>query len=267
MDASNDFQGTLDPTKYLQKCFKSPDERPLSRFVLENLHQFFTTKCFQHPGHTPRVLDYGCGLVIANVISAAGIGSDIILAEFTEKSRQAIQQWLDSEPSAWDWSPYFKYIVQNLEGKEREETHKREETLHKAIKGVVTCDITQDPPIAKEFEGPYDVVMSILSIENGCLTREEYKTAVQKIAGLIRTGGTLLLNSTVRNKEGLGYYYVGEHKYVQVALPLQFVLTTLEENGFIDITKNIFWDNESMIKHNDGKSDLETIAFITATKL
>ena len=46
------------------------------------------------------MLDYGCGPVIANVISAAGIGSDIILAEYTEKSRQAIQQWLDSEPSA-----------------------------------------------------------------------------------------------------------------------------------------------------------------------
>ena len=47
----------------------------------------------------------------------------------------------------------------------------REETLRKAIKVIVPCNITQDPPIAKGYEGPYDVMMSMLCIENCCLTR------------------------------------------------------------------------------------------------
>ena len=208
---------------------------------------FFATKSASHRGEHLQVLDYGSGPVIANVISAASVMDlEIVLAEHTEKSRKAVQDWLDNKPSAWDWHPYLKYIVQTLEGKGEGETWRRAAALRASIKAVVPCDITQDSPIAKEFEGPYDIVMSMLCIENGCLTREEYKLAVhvQKIAGLIKPGGTFLLHSTVRNKEGQGYYHVGVNKYVQVALPLQFLLTTLEETGFTKITKNMF-DSET----------------------
>lgn len=207
--------------------------------------------------------------MIANIISAVGlVGLDVqcTLAEFTENSRNAIQQWLDGEPYAWNWTPYFKYVVQTLEGKEEKDALKREESLRKAIKGVVPCDITKDPPIATEFRGPYDIVMSILCIENGCLTRNDYRAAIRKIAGLIKVGGTLLLYSTVRNKEGQGYYHVGNKKYVQVALPLRFVETTLKEAGFVNITNNVFAEKESIIAYNAEGSDLETVAFITATK-
>ena len=96
--------------------------------------------------------------------------------------------------------------------------------------------------------------------------REEYKAAVKRISNLINTGGTLLLYSTVRNKEGLGYYHVGEAKYVQVALPLQFVLHTLEEVGFADIKKSVFSDMNGIASYNCQQSDLETTVFISATK-
>ena len=132
MDSSNKFQETLDPTKYLEKTFKSPDERPVSRFALDNLHNFFCTKHFsQHPGEALKILDYGCGPVIANVISAVGLMNlnvQCTLAEFTETSRKAVQQWLDGEQAAWDWTPYFKYVVHILEGKEENHAFKREES-------------------------------------------------------------------------------------------------------------------------------------------
>ena len=40
------------------------------------------------------------------------------------------------------------------------------------------CDIRPDPPIAVGFEGPYDVVVSMVCIENGCQTRDQYRAAV-----------------------------------------------------------------------------------------
>jgi hypothetical protein len=106
----------------------------------------------------------------------------------------------------------------------------------------------------------------MLCIENGCLTRDDYRAAVRKIAGLIKIEGTLLLYSTVRNKDGLGYYHIGNTKYVQVALPLHFVETTLTEAGFVGITKNVFAEKESIVAYNAEGSDLETVAFIIATK-
>jgi hypothetical protein len=171
-----------------------------------------------------KVLDYGCGLVLAYSI--------YVLAEYGEKCHSALQDWLDRSPSAWDWTPYIKHVTCDLEGKEEAEVDTREKTMRKAIKAVVPCDITQDPPIAKG----YDVVMSMLCIENGCLTRQEYKAAVKRIATLVKREGNLLIHSTVRNrKEGddtPGYYYIGEKRHIQIALSLQFILMTLKESGF-----------------------------------
>ena len=69
------------------------------------------------------------------------------------------------------------------------------------MKAIIPCDITQDPPIGKGYEGPYDVGMSMIYIENGCLTRQEYKAAVKRMATLVKREGYLLIHSTVQNRE------------------------------------------------------------------
>ena len=43
---------------------------------------------------------------------------------------------------------YIKH-VQDIEGKDKEAI-KREESLRKAIKGIIACDITKHPPIAED---------------------------------------------------------------------------------------------------------------------
>ena len=262
----------LDPTLYLEMSFKHQSVySAIKEFALVNVHKFFTTNYLTSRREPLKVLDYGCGPVLAYDISAARVGGEVVLAEYADKCRDAIQQWLNREPSAWDWSQCIKYVVQDLEGGDKKEAIKREENLREAIKAVVPCDITQDPPIAKGFEGPYDVVMSMLCIENGCLTRDEYKTAVRRISTLVKRGGSLLLYSSNRNREEHdqtpGYYYVGETRHVQVALPLQFVLTTLKENGFNVVETNMLPDKENEAIHNCEETDLETTAFITATKV
>lgn len=234
MDSINKFQETFDPAKNLEKTFKSPGECPVSRFALDNLHNFFSTKHFsQHSGKALKILDYRCGPVVANVISAVGLTDlkvQCTLAEFTETSRKAMQQWLDGEPAAWDWTPYFKYIVQTLEGKKEHDALKREESLQKAIEKIVPCDITQDLPIATDFQGPYDIIMSMLCIENGCLTRDDYRAVIRKIAHLIKTGGTLLLYSTVRNKEG---DCVAMQPCTNTSSPLKLILGSHKINDLI----------------------------------
>ena len=88
---------------------------------------------------------------------------------------------------------------------------------------MVHCVITKDPPIAKGYEGSYDVVMSLLCLEHVCRTRSEYATTVKKLATMVKTGGTLLLHTTLRNWEDHddtpGYYAIGEIRYFDVALP------------------------------------------------
>ena len=59
--------------------------------------------------------DYGCEPVVANVISAAKVATEIVFAEYTEEGRSAVKQWLKEDPNAFDWSPYFEYVTKTLE--------------------------------------------------------------------------------------------------------------------------------------------------------
>ena len=262
----------VDPITYLEMCFTQNDaNKSLKEFALKNVHNYFAQKHSTSERMPLKVLDYGCGPVIAFDISAAKGEAEIVLAEYGEKCRQALQDWLNRHPSAWDWTPYIEHVVCDLEKKDKSEVIQREENLRKVIKAVVPCDITQDPPIAQGYEGPYDVVMSILCIENGCLTKDEYKAAVRRIASLTKKGGNFLLYSSVRNRgehdETPGYYHVGKEKHIQVALPLQFVMTTLKESGFLVAEINELPMEKSAALHESDKTDLESTAFIIATKV
>ena len=263
MDPRNDFRGEFDPTVYLNMYYKQPGLFGLTDFTFKKCHEFFSTFSEDKP---IKVLDYGCGPVLSNVISAAGLSSEIVLAEYTDKSHEAIQLWMDRHPSAWNWLPFFKYAVEILEGKEESDAYKREDSLRKAVKAVVPCDITKEPPIAKEFEGPYDVIMSFLCFENVCITTAEYKAAIKRIASLIKIGGHLLLYCTIRNKEGLGYYHVGPTKFVVLRLSVEFVLSALEESGFTVNEQSLLPDKDRVQLQDYEGADAENAAFFVAMR-
>ena len=99
---------------------------------------FFTTEV---SGDSLKILDYGCGPSIPYSVSAAPKASEIILADYAEPNREYLKRWLTKDPSAQDWSPYFKYVVQTLEGGSEEDATKLEEMLRNKVKAVVSCDI------------------------------------------------------------------------------------------------------------------------------
>ncbi len=182
------------------------------------------------------MLDYGCGPAIAYVISAARVATEVIFAEYTEKNRKAVQQWLDKEPTSWNWMPFFEHVVVILEEKSPREAIEREERLRSITRAVVPCDITQDPPIVEGYGGPYDIVMCMLSIEAGCHTHDEYKLAVKRVYKLIKSGGYLLLYSTVRRDTStLGWYNVGSEMFTEIPLSLEFVYAALKDANFLAV--------------------------------
>ncbi len=61
-----------------------------------------------------------------------------------------------------------KHVIQTLEGGTEEEAESRQDEVCKKVKAVVFCDITEDQFIAKEYEGPYDIIQCCLCLENAC---------------------------------------------------------------------------------------------------
>ena len=115
------------------------------------LHEF--CKCYEAPSTGPglKILDFGAGPIIANVISASLYASEIVLSDYLESNRKVLQMWLDRDPKAPNWSPFFQYVVQELEGRSMVEAAKREEELRQVIEAVIPCDIHNDPPVEQAY--------------------------------------------------------------------------------------------------------------------
>ena len=96
---------------------------------------------------------------------AATKASEIILFDYSPNNRSFLRKLLNSDNRAFDWTPHFNLFVGKLEGKEEEAVAESEEQLRAAVKAVVQCDMTQDPPILDGYDQLYDVVISSLVLD------------------------------------------------------------------------------------------------------
>jgi len=184
-----------------------------------------------------KILDIGAGPVILHTISAAPYASEIILSEYTEANRKALLQWLKNDPNSYNWFPYFKHVVVDLEGKGEEEVPVRMELVRKVIKAVVPCDVNSDPPIPAEYVDQYDIVTSFLCLLDACATEDDYVAALVRLCALLKPGGMIVLY-TVEKKPSAptpASYPVGSQKFSYLLFSREFVTKSLEEAGFSDV--------------------------------
>ena len=235
-DESSKLHERFDVKAYLNARYgfgKNPDMFRVL-FPLEQYHKFY-----EPLPDGLKILEYGCGPVPAFQISAAPHASEIIMAEFAEVNRKAVQQWVDKDPRAFDWSPHFDHVVQKLEGKGDEEARKREEQLRKVIKAVVFCDVNEEGLIEKGYEGPYDVIVSNGCIEVGCESPEQYVAVVRKLSSFLKPGGRMVTFTVHYKPDLLGKhlaYPVGSEQFPFMAVTADFIKSALEDAGFSNVT-------------------------------
>ena len=251
VSTGKEYDAFFEPKSYLDYYYKNVNERHAE--VLRQLHQFYSTI-----STGVKVLDVGSGPIIAHVISAVTKASEIILSEYTDKSREEIQRWITNHPDAHNWGPYFTFIVQGLEGKGNDEVSKRVQQLRQRIKAVIPCDITQDPPVESTYAGPYDIVTSSLCLEAACSTEDDYINAVARLWKLIKEGGHLLLQC-VEGASRTHYYMVGTQKFRALSATPTMIRTALGKAGFHNIAIT------QLPKRSKEASDF-TAYFVVATK-
>ena len=236
-----DYQ-KFDPLSFLEMRYRKTTDYYRFTFPLQKYHDFFT-KTFSDGGKKLKVLDYGCGPVIMNVISTVPFASEIVMADVVPECLDELKKWIQNDPNAFNWGSHFEHVAQKLEGKGKDAAREREMELRKTIKAVVHCDIFDENPIEKGYEGPYDVVMSNLCIDGACKTIEEFKTALSKLACLLKPAGklTMYVSSTSDSNVGRSYSYgVGDSGdgldwFPFISFTREFLTATLENAGFTDI--------------------------------
>jgi 2-polyprenyl-3-methyl-5-hydroxy-6-metoxy-1,4-benzoquinol methylase len=246
----------LDPLEFIKSKFKGPDcTSPYtvrSYFTLKCLSKFYAERLASVQPNSLRVLDYGCGPFVVNVISAAPKAAEIVLADFTQSFRRTVQEWLDNNQPEYDWSHVFKHVVQTLEGKPEDEVTQRVDELRKKVSAVVFGDVMQDSIIAEGYEGPYDVVTSFHCLEV-CASLDLYKAGLRKLASHVVNGGFIVLSATKRDQPRSPFYRVNGVKYYNV-LPTSkaFIVDSLVELGFVDICEDYVHINPSADSNADG---------------
>ena len=264
VSSGESYRNEFDPQAYLHYYYDNLTE--VHAELLKLLHEFYRSYGSKSSGL--KVLDYGAGPTVLYAISAALQASEIVLADYSEKNCEALQGWLKRDPEAHDWTPFFKYVVQSLEGLGEEEVTKRQEDVRTLIKAVVKCDVHMDPPIQSGYEGPYDVIISLLCLECACSSLEEYEDAMTKLSTLLKPGGRIVL-SCVEGEDSAPtqFYMVGAHKFVSLTVTESFMRSTLEKAGFYNISlKRQLRDTTGVNVSQEASDNYYAMLFITATK-
>ena len=210
---------------YLVKRYKDMTSKARIHSILRFYHE-----AFQSLPYSLKILEYGCGPVIQHSISAAAHASEVVFSDIVASNREAVDKWLRKDPAAFNWSPHFDYVVQTLEGKGEEEAREREEMLRKVVKGVVHCNVLEDPVIQNGFEGPYDMIIEQGCLIAACSTPESFKNCLGRLTRLLKPGGRMLTCfATGDMKEGTGHYIVGGKLLDSVCIDREFLSKCLKE--------------------------------------
>ncbi len=257
------YHNTFDPEAYLKPRYSGDVTNVVHCvFPLQQLHKFWAS--FSPRRRDLKILEFGAGPCILWQISSALHASEIVLSEYTAANRETLQKWKDGDRDAHDWSPYFRYVVQNLEGKSEREAKTREEKLRSVIKAIVACDASQEPPIQLGYEGPYDVIITCLCLGPACATAEEYKSAVARLSALLNSGGRIVIYCT----EGEKFYDLHldsnrSEKFRVLEESEELITTSLTEAGF----KSISFEKFSLNSANLMSGQTETgLMFVVAEK-
>ena len=182
------------------------------------------------------------------------------MADYCKPNRDFTKKWLAADPSAHDWSFYFKHVVETLEGKSHQESIERQKVLRDKVKAVVACDITKDQFIEEGYEGPYDVVKSILCLGNTATNNDEYLTHLRKVASLVKMNGTLLYSDVTAESPKWGPYKFGGKEFEAFNTSAEDIVSTLRIEGFSEIVVKDMKGTDKTLPVD------ETYTFISAKK-
>ena len=220
----------FEPWAYIKEYYGKLD--CWHRNPLKNLHDFYTSH-FQR-GANLKVLNYGCGPIVAFEASAVPYAQEIVLAEYAEQNRAVAKLRLDKDPSRPDFSALYRYVVEELEGQGAGEVEERQDAVRR-LSTICSCDIYQDPLIQKGYEGPYDVVYSGACIEDACYTIEVFGAALSKLCDLLKPGGCLVMSVCTGTEAGtLNMNYVDSIRYVELKVRETNIYEILQQRcGFV----------------------------------
>ena len=209
--------------------FESDDLRIHTHWGLKCLHNFYEKYHVRWDNSSATLLEFGAGPYIHTLISAAPYVGKIYHTDYLEECRQEALLWMKNDPKAYDWTPYFKYIVNTLEGKSGTDAiAERKKLLRSKFQDSLFLDMKSNGQLFPSHPEPFDIVYTGFCIESVMMSLEEFKEVIKKIFGILKPNGFLvmLVNQICT------WFTVNDVKYPSLSIRIDEVLAILEEVGF-----------------------------------
>jgi len=259
---TKDYHTFFDPKVYFEQFFDEPSK---DEFFLGQLTKFWTEVV---KDSATRMLEYGAGPTISRFITPSKHVESIIAAEYLPANRQAIENWINQAPGAFNWRPMFDYVVEKLEGMSPAEVEKREAEVRNKIKGVIHCDIKAPnhlelpSDISANYGPPFDVIATNLCLEAVVDTQQEYNDQVAFLSGMLRPGGYLMMHGVLEQT----FYTVNEKLYT-FYLTKEMVVESMKAAGLKNVVIELASTHMGFERFNElPLSDLKDVFFVYGQK-
>lgn len=215
--------------RYSANIFETGTANYSPPWLMPCYHKFYEQYHKEWDISKARLLDLGGGPCIYSHISAAPFVSEIYHSDYVESCRDEVLMWKNRDPGAYDWSPYFKFVLHTLENQsDPDAVAKRTEMVQNKIKRVVLCNV-KDPNLLPDYIGEkFDIVTSNACIENLVTSVEEYETVLNRIKGLLNRKGFFI---TMANLE-CTFYHVNGKRYPSFPITEENIVSSLDKAGF-----------------------------------
>ena len=155
--------------------------------------------------------------------------------------------WKNNDPNAHNWFPYFKYVVNTLDGHTGEEAViKCMEMARSKLKAVLFCDVKSTTLLPDYMKEKFDIILSTWCIENMVNSMEEYGNILKRIKLFLNPNGFFV---TIANLKSTYYRFEGK-QYPCFPITEENVMSSLSEAGFNIRLKYCYYKPEYLIKSN-----------------
>jgi SAM-dependent methyltransferase len=149
-----------------------------------------------------RVLEFGGGPCLWASFFLAQYFDEIWFCDYAPSNLQFVQDWLDEQPNAYDWKPYFNCLLDIKQG-HHEDAAEYETQLRSALrKGkIFQCDVNKSNLLClneHESNQTFDMIFTSACLEAACSTYDIFEQTICRLGDLLKPDGILLI-FTYRN--------------------------------------------------------------------
>lgn len=197
----------------------------------ENLLRFFV-KAYKGLPQKAKLLEFGGGPTIYQLISAAKEVDEIHFSDYLEANLAEIRLWQSKSSASFDWTIFIKRTLE-IEGEKNiteEKIRTRENLLRRKITELLHCDAFKDNPLGKKYHQAYYDIVSVNFVPDSItFSRKDWQKVVLNILSLLKEQTGVLIMSALKEAD---YWRVGNKYFPAVKITEDDLNLLLIKSGF-----------------------------------